>query len=170
MLGIRNRIINVPVPLERIKANVEVLPRTFEEAEVIPVAVKKRKSMVSSMFEQNVRPHIFRKAVQYLIEMNYPFYDNVEFDLGKLDNMLDNLLDDCEEELDNVDMPQEVFDTIDEENDVVPTPLRTSKNEKNKEDENTELVPPEEVEDVEYIEKDPVRKHQTEVSNVSYIQ
>ena len=112
MLGIKNRIINVPIPPERIVESVESLPRTLEEAEVIPVAVKKKKSMLSSMFEQHARPQMIRKAVKFLLNVNYPFYSNVNFDMRKLDNLLGNFLDECEEEVDNISEPMEVEDVM----------------------------------------------------------
>jgi hypothetical protein len=42
MSGIKDKIINVPIPLEKIKENIECLPRTFEEASVIPIMIKRK--------------------------------------------------------------------------------------------------------------------------------
>ena len=43
MKGIKDKIINVPIPLDVIKGTVQSLPRTLEEAEVIPILLKRHK-------------------------------------------------------------------------------------------------------------------------------
>ena len=50
MLGLRDRIVNVPITSKTICQTVESLPRTLEEAQVIPISLRKQKSMVSSHF------------------------------------------------------------------------------------------------------------------------
>ena len=111
MLGIRRKIVNVPIPPDRIKENVESLPRTLQEAEVIPVAMKRKKSMITSLFEQHVRPEILRQAVRYL-KGSYPYYKDVNFDMRKLDKMMGTRLDELEEDLDNITEATSVKDVF----------------------------------------------------------
>ena len=120
------------------------------------VAVKKKRAMLSSMFEQHARPEIIRKAVKFLLTVKYPFYSDVHFDMRKLDTLLDKLLDDCEEDIDNMSEPTEVEDAVMLEK----TPDKNTKDE--------ELCC-EEKEDVEYVKYDPVRKHQTDVSEITLL-
>ena len=92
--------------------------------------------MVSSHFKQHVRPEVLRKWFNFL-KQNYPFYENEEMDEGKIDR----LWDDCEEEFEMEEAAiSEVKDNVLTEGDE------------------------EEAEEVEYIEKDSVRKNQTEIS------
>ena len=81
------------------------------EAEVIPVAIKRKKSMITSLFEQHVRPEILRQAVRYL-KGSYPYYKDVDFDMSKLDKMLGTMLDELEEELENVTEAVKVEDAL----------------------------------------------------------
>jgi hypothetical protein len=52
---------------------VESLPRTLEEASVVPLAVKRKKEYKSHVYQQYVRPEYIRKAAKYL-QAKYPFY------------------------------------------------------------------------------------------------
>ena len=62
MPGIKDKIINVPIPLEKIRQNVDCLPRTFEEASVIPIMIKRKKEYVSNVFHHYVRPNLIKKS------------------------------------------------------------------------------------------------------------
>ena len=42
MLGLRDRIVNVPIRSSTIKETVESLPRTLEEVQVIPISLRKK--------------------------------------------------------------------------------------------------------------------------------
>ena len=68
MPGIKDKIINVPIPLEKIRQNVDCLPRTFEEASVIPIMIKRKKEFVSNVFHHYVRPNLIKKALSYLAD------------------------------------------------------------------------------------------------------
>ena len=59
MLGIKDKIINVPITKEAIKNTVESLPRTLEEA-----SVKRKKEYKSHVYQQYVRPEYIRKAAK----------------------------------------------------------------------------------------------------------
>ena len=56
MKGVRDRIVNVPIPGNIIKQTVESLPRTYAEAGVIPISLRKKKDNVSSHTERWVDP------------------------------------------------------------------------------------------------------------------
>ena len=60
MRGIRDRIVNVPIPNDTIKKTVaslpRSLPRTLEEAQVIPISLRKKRDMVTSNVEQWIDP------------------------------------------------------------------------------------------------------------------
>ena len=148
MHGIRDRIVNVPITSNTIKQTVESLPRTLEEAQVIPISLRKKKAMVSSHFQQYINPDKIRKAVKFLIG-KYPFYKDVMFNMHKLDTILDKLTDDCEEDMEVGEL-MTVKDTI-------------------MEDDTEDIADAGEEEDVKYIENDPVRKQQTETSETSLL-
>jgi hypothetical protein len=146
MPGIRDRIVNVPIASNTIRQTVESLPRTLEEAQVIPISLRKQKAMVSSHFQQYINPAKIRQAVMFLIG-KYPFYEDVMFNLHKIDNIFDRLKDDIEENIEGADLVK-IGDEIAEED-------------------SEEIVSEEN--DVQYIEKDPIRKHQTDTSYTSLL-
>ena len=43
MKGLKDKIINIPIPLDVIKQTIQSLPRTLEEAEVVPILLKRQK-------------------------------------------------------------------------------------------------------------------------------
>ena len=145
MLGLRDRIVNVPITSTTIKQTVESLPRTLEEAQVIPISLRKKKAMVGSHFQQYVNPSKIRDAVKFLIG-KYPFYEDIQFNMHKVDNIWNKVIDDCEEDLEDggpIKVKDEfVEDCIEQTADL---------------------------EEAEWIEKDPVRKHQTETSKTSFL-
>ena len=145
MLGLRDRIVNVPIKSTTIKQTVESLPRTLEEAQVIPIALKRKKAMVSSHFEQYVNPAKIRDAVKFLIG-KYPFYEDIRFNMHKVDNIWSKVVDECEEDLQEGDA-QKVKDVVIEDS----------------------IEQTADLEEAEYIEKDPIRKHQTETSETSLL-
>ena len=60
MSGIRDRIVNVPIPNKTIEKTVaslpRSLPRTLEEAQVIPISLRKKRDLVTSHIEQWIDP------------------------------------------------------------------------------------------------------------------
>ena len=87
MKGLKDKIINVPIPLDVIKQTVQSLPRTLEEAEIIPILLKRQKKMVNYHFKQHIRPALIREAIKYLIG-RYPFYEGMQFDDEKITFMI----------------------------------------------------------------------------------
>ena len=82
----------------------------------------------------------WRKFLQEI----YPFYNGIAFNLNKLETVFE--LDECEEELETVDL-KGVEDEL----------LKKNEEQKEREDE------------LEYITKDAVRKHQTDTSGTSLL-
>ena len=146
MLGIRDRIVNVPITSKTICQTVESLPRTLEEAQVIPISLRKQKSMVSSHFQQYINPGKIRQAVMFLIG-KYPFYEDVMFNLHKVDNIFERLKDDIEEDIEEVQLVNVSDTLVEEDNEEIES----------------------EDKDIQYIKEDPVRKHQTDTSNSSFL-
>ena len=62
MRGIRDRIVNVPIPANIIKQTVESLPRTYAEAGIIAISLRKKRDMLSTHREQWVDPEKMTKA------------------------------------------------------------------------------------------------------------
>ena len=143
MKGIKDKIINVPIPLETVKKTIHSLPRNLDEASVIPIMVKRKREYLSNVFHQYIRPEIIKKAVLFLCGQ-YPFYDGFDFDLQKLKSIEESFFDDCEEDLE-ADSLEAVRDEIMEEI------------------KHTAMI--EDEEELEYIEKDPVKKNQSNIGS-----
>ena len=149
MSGIKDKIINVPIPLERIKKNVECLPRTFEEASVIPIMIKRKKEYISYVFHHYVRPAIIKKAIHFLAD-KYPFNEPISFDLKKIDDLEKICIDDMEEDLEEIIPSYQLHDEL-----LV---------------DNTEAdAEYDDIAEKEYQEKDAVKKHQTPVSESYFL-
>ena len=147
MAGIKDKIINVPIPLEKIKQNVESLPRTFEEASVIPIMIKRKKEYVSNVFHHYVRPAMIKKAISFLADI-YPFYEPIQFDLKKADDLERMCIDEIEEDLDySTYLNKPVDEFLIEE-------IRLES---------------EDLAEQEYQDKDAVKKNQTEVSESYFL-
>ena len=146
MKGIKDKIINVPIPLETVKKTIHSLPRNLTEASVIPIMIKRKKEYLSNVFHQYVRPEMLRKAVNFLCS-RYPFYEGFDFDLNKLRHIEDKFMDECEENLES-----ESFKEIqDEIMDI----------------ENTAIL--EDKEELEYITEDPVKSNQSNIGNSYFL-
>jgi hypothetical protein len=146
MLGIKDKIINVPISLDTIKQTVKLLPRTFEEASIHPILLKRKKSYLSNVYQQYVRPDYIRKSIIYLLD-KYPFYEGLNFDEGKIEELIKKIKDECEEDLDTVHF-EDVHDVL--------------------EDSEKELDM-EENEEADYLQNNPVKKNQTDVSISSFL-
>ena len=146
MLGIKDKIINVPISLETIKQTVKSLPRTFEEAAIHPILLKRKKSYLSNVYQQYVRPDYIRKAIMYLLD-KYPFYEGLNIDEDKIEDLIKKIEDECEEHLDAAHF-EEVNDVLD------PSGNEFEKEEK---------------EEADYLENDPVKKNQTDVGISSFL-
>ena len=146
MKGIRDKIINVPIPLENVKKTIHSLPRNLDEASVIPIMLKRKREYLSNVFHQYIRPEVIRKAVPFLCD-KYPFYEGFDFDLEKLRNIEDTFLDACEETLES-----ESFSMIrDEILDIEDAALTEDK------------------EEFEYITKDAVKKNQSNIGDSYFL-
>ena len=152
MIGLRDRIVNVPITSKTIRQTVESLPRTLEEAQVIPISLRKKKSMVGSHFQQYVNPNKIKQAVKFLIG-KYPFYEDIRFNMHKIDTIWDTQMDDCEEDMEECNLVNVKDDIVQNFDKIV-------------EDCSEEL---DNAEETDYIKNDPVRKHQTETSESSLL-
>jgi hypothetical protein len=95
---------------------------------------------LSNVFHQYIRPETIRKAVLFLCG-KYPFYDGFNFDLEKLKRIEEHFFDDCEEDLES-----ESLGTVQDE--IL---------------ENEDNVLGDDAEELEYMEKDPVKKNQSNI-------
>jgi hypothetical protein len=85
MHGIKDKIINVPINKETIKKTIESLPRTLEEASVVPLVVKRKIEYLSAVYKQYVRPEYIRKSAKFL-QAVYPYYGGLYFETEKIKN------------------------------------------------------------------------------------
>ena len=161
MKGIKDKIINVPIPLEVIKETVQSLPRTLEEAEVIPILLKRQKRMVNYHFKQHIRPALIKEAIEYLIG-KYPFYDGLTFDNDKINQLKVAFIDDDENEMEEI----LDFDDIVEDEDKNKNDEDENKNKNKKYEDDVDF---EETEEENYNKNDAVKKHQTDVSSSSFL-
>ena len=153
MAGIKDKIINVPIPLDVIKQTIQSLPRTLEEASVIPVLLKRQKKLKNNHFQQHIRPAVILKAVEYL-RYRYPHYEGLEFDYEKIQKLTVQFIDDDEEN-------QECESILDIDDVVENEDPENGKDDFDPEDD--------EKEERNYVENDPVKKHQTEVSSSTFL-
>ena len=145
--GIKDKIINVPIPLETVKKTIHSLPRNLDEASVIPIIVKRKREYLSNVFHQYIRPEIIKKAVTFLCG-HYPFYEGFDFDLQKLQSIKEEFFDECEEDLES-------------------EPLATVRDEIVEDIENTATS--EDAEELEYIKKDPVKRNQSNIGSSYFL-
>ena len=159
MSGIKDKIINVPIPLHVIKQNVNNLPRTLDEASVIPIMIKRKKEYLTNVFDHYIRPKRIRKSIDFLMD-KYPFYEKSMFDTEKLPNLETICIDEIEEVFGEDSYFSEPGDELlIEDGEVNSTEANECFNDEEVED----------MEEKEYIEKDAVRKHQTQVSSSSFL-
>ena len=161
MPGIRDKIINVPIQLHVIKENVNNLPRTLDEASVIPIVIKRKKEYLTNVFHHYIRPKRIRKSIEFLID-KYPFYEKSMFDKEKLENLETICIDEIMEAFGGNGSFVELNDELlidDDETEIADFDEEKNLNEKTVADK----------EETEYIEKDAVKKHQTQVSSTSFL-
>ena len=144
MVGLKWKVTHVPIPSHMIQRTVESLPRTLDEAQIIPVSFRKQKANQKSYWQHYINPTRVWDSLHHLkYEAKNPFYIDVNIDARKLDV--------CEETMETGDH-QEVNDEITEE----------------KED-SSKIIDELEKEEEEYIKTDAVRKHQTETSAATFL-
>ena len=99
MPALRDRIVNIPIPLSTINKNFESLPRTLDEAKIIPVAIKRKRSYLHNYIQQFINPSKILRAIN-LLKQHYPPYAEMKIDFKKLAFLSNCSFDDkCEEEL-----------------------------------------------------------------------
>ena len=99
MPALRDRVVNVPIPLSKINANIETLPRTIDEAKIIPVAIKRKRAFIQNYIEQFINPSKMLKAIN-ILKINYPPYCDLKINYRKLANLINqSFKDSCEEHI-----------------------------------------------------------------------
>ena len=68
-----DRTVNVPIPVEEISNTIKQLPRTPDDADIIPVQLKRKKSMKNVHKQEFINPSKIIKAIQFFKRMNNPF-------------------------------------------------------------------------------------------------
>ena len=80
MKSITDRVINVPLNDEDISATVTKLPRLPDNAGIVAVELKRSLEMKGVHAKSYIRPKKVRNAIQKLIDIGNPFYQNIEID------------------------------------------------------------------------------------------
>ena len=102
MLALKDRVVNIPIPCETISANIDSLPRSLNQAQIIPIALRRKKSYINNYVKQFVNPEKLLQGVNYLKQF-YPPYKNVDINYDKLSNLLNtSFLDTCEESVESI--------------------------------------------------------------------
>ena len=78
MKASHDNVINVPIECEDISTNILKLPRNLNDAQIIPVQLKRKVEYKTSQLEQYIRPNIVLKAVKTLKQMENKFYQDIE--------------------------------------------------------------------------------------------
>ena len=78
MKASHDNVINVPIECEDISTNILKLPRNLNDAQIIPVQLKRKVEYKTSHLEQYIRPNIVLKAVKTLKQMENKFYQDIE--------------------------------------------------------------------------------------------
>ena len=80
MRGFEGQMINVPLEQSDISKSIKALPRSLNDAAVVPLQLKKKQEYKSAYAEAFIRPAVCIKAVEKLKELQNPHYTDVEID------------------------------------------------------------------------------------------
>ena len=108
MNSLIDKIVNIPILDGTLQKNFATLPRTSNEADLIPVAIKRKKVYNTNYLANLVNPHKIRQAVQFLQSI-YPPYKSIKFNFDKLNSnygekMEENSSDDSSSDIDDEDI------------------------------------------------------------------
>ena len=92
MKASHDNVINVPIECEDISTNILKLPRNLNDAQIIPVQLKRKVEYKTSHLEQYIRPNIVVKAVKTLKQIGNKFYQDVEIHEGFMDREIKTLV------------------------------------------------------------------------------
>merc|ERR1712026_314743 len=92
-----DRVINVPIDSRTVSKTVTLLPRHPDDANIVAVQLKRKLEMKNTHLSEYIRPKNLVKAIEKLIALGNPHYQDVKIDenfLEKESNLDD--LDDTE--------------------------------------------------------------------------
>ena len=90
----------VPASITKVQ---RIFPRNLSEAQLIPVKLKRKLEYKGHYNFQKISPERIKAAFLYLTEHNL-FYKDLVFDENWLENVTDDLVDNCKNVVDNVDI------------------------------------------------------------------
>ena len=103
MPALRDRVVNVPILLNKINESIESLPRTIEEAKIIPVAIKRKRSYIHNYIQQFINPAKMLKAIN-LLKNSYPPFKDLKINYKKLAYLTGkSFKDTCEEGIGSIE-------------------------------------------------------------------
>ncbi len=162
-MATKNKIVNIPIFEQDIKDTMRSLPRTLNEAGIIPVQLKRKLEYKNDHRKEYVSVPKLEAALKTLKDMGHPHYEFVD-----ADTFADQLKDRCEKKdhqgfnfLFGQNEPMEVEEdgTIEVNNDD----MNISENEKSEENEDNE----EEKKEAEYQEEDQIQKYKFDFNAAS---
>ena len=74
MSAIKDQVVNIPLTDLDIKSNLSLLPRTPDEAVVIPVQLKRKQALKNAHLEEFISPSKIRQALTTLKSLGHPHY------------------------------------------------------------------------------------------------
>ena len=75
--GLKDKVINVPISKEAINNTLAQLPRTPEQAGLIGISLKRRKTMKNTHLKQLINPYKIFRMIQKLKESGSPYHQNL---------------------------------------------------------------------------------------------
>ena len=169
-----DKTVNVPIPMEEVSNTIKQLPRTPNDAHVIPVQLKRKKNMKNTHRQEYIDCNKVVKAIETMKLMENPHYKDII-------TSLEDYLKKCQES----DAENFKFGSQDQEKgqDEKESSKQNSNDKKSSDDQNEvihqydefsdeewnsnkeegdekEEQDPEDLEEKEHIENDPIRKHQ----------
>ena len=78
-----DKTVNVPIPLEEISHTIEQLPRRPSNACIIPVQLKRMKSLKNAHKKEYVDCHKIVKAIETMKNLGNPYYKDISVDANE---------------------------------------------------------------------------------------
>ena len=91
-----DRVISVPIDYETVSKTVTLLPRHPNDANIVAMQLKRKLEMKNSHLSEYIRPKQLIKALEKLIALGNPHYQDIKIDENFMDN--DNNLDDINDD------------------------------------------------------------------------
>ncbi len=167
--AIKDKIVNVPIPLETVEQTAKSLPKTPKEARLIPVKFKRKLSYKNTHKEEFVNPDKIVQALKIFRTLGHKYYTDISID--------ENYNERCQNEdpeghsvfVDQTVLSNSESDQGEDDSDkesVVDAEQQEEIKKRTEEEEIAELTAKENQEDEEYYRKnDPIRKFQFDYNN-----